>query len=197
VNIPDILIGGVSGIGIALAASTWIGKAWANRFLERDRIKYETQMQATLSELRMRGDKERFVHQLQFEKEFAVYTELWVSALALARSAMQFRELRLRDASVSMEDERQDFMGCHSNLNDVVFNNRPFYAPEVYDIAKKLLHASGEVYGIEKSREEGVPVKGDKTESLLDDINDTHIPKLVEAIRSRIWTRNGRQTALG
>jgi len=49
VNIPDVLIGGVSGAGIVVATSTWLGKVWATRLLERDRVKYETQMQAALS----------------------------------------------------------------------------------------------------------------------------------------------------
>jgi hypothetical protein len=47
--------------------SSWLGKVWANRILEKDRARYQTQIETLIEDMRTRDSKELFVHRLQFE----------------------------------------------------------------------------------------------------------------------------------
>lgn len=86
-------LAGAGAVGIIACLAAWLGKVWANRILQQDRTKYETQMQTLLQDFRKRIDKELFVHRLQFEKEFNAYLELWKRALPAARVGIPFRTL--------------------------------------------------------------------------------------------------------
>ena len=81
---PSFLTG-AGAIPVIAGLSAWLGKIWANRILEQDRTKYHTQIETLLQDLRTRDSKELFVHQLQFEKEFEIYKELWAKVLAYFR----------------------------------------------------------------------------------------------------------------
>ena len=74
------LLKGTGAVAIIAALSAWLSKVWANRILQKDRIKYETQMNTLLEGLRTQSGKALFVHRLQFEKEFEVYLGLWKDA---------------------------------------------------------------------------------------------------------------------
>jgi hypothetical protein len=45
------------GVLIVLAFSTWLGKVWANRFLEKDKLNYQTQMEE------LKADLNRKIHE--------------------------------------------------------------------------------------------------------------------------------------
>lgn len=77
-------IGG--GAAVILGLSSWLGKVWANRILEADRVRYQSQLEALKSDLssgveRLKSDlllnleiSKRFT-----EKQFHLYNDLWSS----------------------------------------------------------------------------------------------------------------------
>lgn len=91
----DWVLGGLTGSGVILVLSSWLGKVWANRILEKDRIHFQTKMETLLEDLRTQDRKELFVHQLQFEKEFDVYIRLWKAVLKLKEAATAFKIIKM------------------------------------------------------------------------------------------------------
>jgi hypothetical protein len=94
VDWSSFAVGGIA-VPAIIGLSTWLGKVWANRILEKDRVRYQTEMETLLEDLRTRQSKELFVHRLQFEKEFDIYKQLWVAVLALARTTREFRSIQI------------------------------------------------------------------------------------------------------
>src|SRR5471030_2909599 len=87
-----ISLGG--GGAIVLALSSCLGKVWAARILEQDRLKYQTalaQIQGDLEQANRRlqayFDKALHVHRIQFETEFAAMKTIWEKVMAV-RSTM-------------------------------------------------------------------------------------------------------------
>jgi hypothetical protein len=156
-------------------------------------------MESLLEDLRTRESKELFVHRLQFEKEFEIYRELWTSVLALGRSTREFRDLQIGPAK-AQEEILKDFTDAFNRLSSVVFDNRPFYAPEVFERTIATLDLARE---INRSRVKGTLLEKANTNSdkhteklieldkhiqdTLDKINESILP-ICEAIRARIWS---------
>jgi len=191
--------GGITATAIIMFLSSWLGKVWANRILEQDKAKYRIQVDTLLQDLRTRGSKELFVHKLQFEKEFEVYKELWEKVLVLGRAGKNFRTLTT-GPSKSLEDVYNDFSDAHNVLNKLVYGNRPFYAPKIFDLSKKLMNAACDVASSVKrqelfeqrdNRSEEIVEKmiklGDSIEADLDNINIL-VGEVCDAIRERIWS---------
>ena len=191
--------GGITATAIIISLSSWLGKVWANRILEQDKTKYKIQVDALLQDLRTRESKELFVHQLQFEKEFDVYKELWEKVLVLGKASKHFRTLTTGPFK-SLEEAYNDFSDAHNVLNQLVYGNRPFYAPKMFDLSKKLLDKACDVAGSVKRQElfersENISEKanekqiklGDSIEADLDSIN-VLVGEICDAIRERIWS---------
>ena len=180
----------LGGIGLVSLLSTTIARYLVDRRLQQDRIRYETQMQTLLQDLRTRCEKDIFIHHLQFEKEFTIYLDLWKEALALGRAAAEFRECK-ESTGKSPEQERQDYIQdyieAHNLFQQRVYDYRPFYAPEVYELAKNMLNRSAKVYRFQTIPQNSKQIPWEKTEALLDQINET-IDPLCNAIRHRIWS---------
>ena len=183
---------------VIVGLSAWLGKIWAGRILEKDRARYQTNMETLLAALRTTITKELLVHQLQFQKEFEVYKELWVAALGLARAGSNFRMLQM-GPQASPDEISLEIETSYARLRDAVFDNRPFYEPEVYEAAKAMLNGLGEV--VRKRKQLERLEQGDMSdkkvekacsldkeiEQKLDEI-DKVLEKLCTSIRSRIWS---------
>jgi len=190
--------GGITATAIIMLLSSWLGKVWANRILEQDKAKYRTQVDTLLQDLRTREGKELFVHQLQFEKEFEVYKELWEKVLVLGKAGKNFRSLQMGQLK-PVEDAFNEFSDAHNVLNKLVYGNRPFYAPKIFDLSKKLLDTACDVASSVKRQDlfernenrskeanEKLIKLGDNIETDLDSINI--LGEICDAIRERIWS---------
>lgn len=194
----DSYISGIITTPVVVGLAAWIGKVWAGRILQKDRAKYQTSMETLLADLRTTNTKELLVHQLQFEKEFGVYKELWTAALGLARAGRNFRMLQM-GPQASPDEIRKEIESSYSRLQDTVFDNRPFYEPEVYEVAKTMLNGLGEVVrkrqeserweegGMSENKVAKAISLDEGIEQKLDEIN-TLLEQLCTSIRSRIWS---------
>ncbi len=156
-------------------------------------------MESLIEDLRTRESKELFVHRLQFEMEFGIYKQVWVAVLALGRATREFRDLKVGPVK-PQEEILKDFADAFNRLNAVTFDNRPFYAPEVFERTAATLDLAREV---NRSRVIGTLLEKANTNSdkhteklieldkqiqdTLDKINES-IPPICEAIRARIWS---------
>ena len=182
-NIADTFLAGAGAVAIIGALSTWLSKVWAARILEKDRIRYQTQMETLLVDLKTLSNKEVFVHRLQFEKEFSVYSDLWRELLVLGRALSAFRVLQNGTGNTHKEDV-QKVVETSNNFKNRVYDHRPFYAPEIYDLAKTVLDKAWLAF--QNARDERPTFEQTKeSEQALTHINDTSIPAICAAIRKR------------
>ena len=67
---------------LVLGMSTWLGKVWANRILESDRLRFNQELE------RLRGELEKttHVHRIQFEAEFKLLSDIWEKVAAVRRT---------------------------------------------------------------------------------------------------------------
>lgn len=196
------LLTGLGGAtGIILALSGWLGKVWAARILESDRVKYQTQMDVILADVRTKDKKELLVHEVQFEKEFEVYRELWREALKLGRTGLPFG-LLFQGPPMPQEERVNHVREAYSSLSDTLYENRPFYAPRVYEAGKSLLTALEKLVQLDSRRarleQSTRQERNDETvdrlstmdsemEQIIDEISP-QINALCDSIRERIWT---------
>lgn len=74
-------VGGAAAIIFAL--STWLGKVWANRILEKDKLAYSSELERIKNQLHTDAEKQQFAFSLYFEGQFKIYNDLWVSLSGL------------------------------------------------------------------------------------------------------------------
>ncbi len=85
-------LGGSSAIVIVL--STWLGKVWANRILEEDKLKYSKELELTkakyekqLEEYKQELDKSKSLFIRYSESQFKLYNDLWATLCKLKSTA--------------------------------------------------------------------------------------------------------------
>lgn len=73
-----VALGGFSVIVIGL--SSWLGKLWAQRIIEKEKVlfqkdinNYKAQLDIKLANINTANEKSIIVTKLQYEKEFAIY----------------------------------------------------------------------------------------------------------------------------
>jgi len=189
---------GLVSTPVVVGISAWLSKLWANRILEKDRAKYRTQVETLLADLRVRDDKELLVHRLQFEKEFAIYQELWACARRLALACQGFHDLQ--QGPVKPHDELvAELCEAHNDFLEAVRSNEPFYATTVFEAAEELRKAAVSLHLTDRRqrRLEGAnePEKVvdrfmqlDEEKSRLLEAIPAALPGLRDAIRERIWS---------
>ncbi len=76
-----ISIGGSSVVIVAI--SSWLGKVWANRIFEQDKLKYTTELENIKNQLLIENQKQQFMFTLYFEGQFKIYNDLWIALIEL------------------------------------------------------------------------------------------------------------------
>ena len=186
------------GGGIVIALASYLGKIWAARILEADRAKYSKEVGLLLAGFRSRSEREAFVHKLQFEKEFEVYTQMWKNAVHVGRAIVSLRPIIDSYDPNQSEEERikerlERLYETYKPFNDSVYEFKPFIAPEVFEIAKELVKAINNenreyLMYLEdgKVRYEKRKDYWDQTIKNHDEINGL-VDALCDAIRVRVW----------
>ena len=64
---------------IMMALSSWLGKVWANRILEKDKLKYSSELEKLKTNLQNESQKQQFVFSMYFEGQFKIYNNLWLA----------------------------------------------------------------------------------------------------------------------
>lgn len=149
-----IVVSSFCGGAVVLALSSWLGKVWAGRILEKDKANYQQQIEKIRSDYRqeveeklqrLRDQIERgqFIHRLQFETEFNMYLALWKPlarvrslVLSLRPSFDWLAEGKSRDAV--LEERLSSLSEVYREFQDSYRDSEPFLPPEIYEAAKEL-----------------------------------------------------------
>ena len=88
-----------------------------------------------IQKLQHKLSKAIFVHQLQFEKEFETYKELWVGLFELQEylSVFEYDNLKYKEGII------QKHLELFEKCWDIYRKNRPFYPEEVFKEIDQLL----------------------------------------------------------
>jgi len=79
-QVSGAILGSVGGaVAIIIGFSTWLGKVWANRILEQDKLKYSSELEKIKNKIQSESEKQSLMFSLYFEGQFKLYNDLWVS----------------------------------------------------------------------------------------------------------------------
>ena len=83
-KISGAILGSVGGAAVIIVGlSSWLGKVWANRILEKDKLAYSSELERIKNQLHTDAEKQKFVFSLYYEWQFKLYNDLWVSLAGL------------------------------------------------------------------------------------------------------------------
>ena len=103
----------LGGAGAVLGAlSSWLGKVWASRILEKDRAHYQEQLELTKSRYLLDVEKNKVVFQRYSESQFGLYNSVWVALCKLEKSADSLWESatkqNLRNFAKSLKEAKHE-----------------------------------------------------------------------------------------
>ena len=130
-SIGGAVVGGIVGA---------LGKLWVDRKLDRQRARYNEKLAHLEAEL----SKKHTIHKLQFEKEFSIYLDLWKALVRLRNASAALMPMsEFIDLGESQEQRKarkaKEFEDAYDDVVPLVEDQRPFFAPAVYEEASKLL----------------------------------------------------------
>ena len=156
---------------LALIVISIFGKNWINKKNEEIKSFYS---------------KEQYIHRVQFEKEFNLYSELWKhvhqyrSIINNIMSAL--KEKKDKSSINSAKLNIKKLMGIGGEIGKIVDHNKPFFAEEVYEKTLTLAEESGVLIRLhllpEKEFHDKEALELDKFYSIIDEIE--------QVIRKRI-----------
>ena len=135
------------GAFLVLALSSWLGKVWAARILEQDRLRYQSalaqfqhDMDQASRRLQVYLDKALHVHRVQFETEFAAMKVIWEKVMKARGTMAALRpvfSIAPVEETPAERDERlqariREFNTALGELKDAIFNNSPFISEALF-----------------------------------------------------------------
>lgn len=176
---------------IILACSTWLGKVWANRIMEKEKAQYILELENIKNTLQGQREKGLYIHRVQFEKEFEIYQEIWQSLVPAYEDVIALRPMLDRIDPQQSEEERistrlDAFAKSFEPFRKIVHKHKPFYAPDVFSTLQKLItlfyHEALEY----KQKDIKKPVEYWTSQKEYRDKIEKAIDECCEAIRIRI-----------
>jgi hypothetical protein len=138
-----------NAFGDAAALSSWLGKVWATRLMDRERARYASDLERLKSSLESSNrqlqaelEKTIFVTRVHFETEFKALADIWRH---LARAAME--NLRTAVDAISPGETKESrltarldiFGNAITPFIDAVDQQSPFYPIEIYNQLDSLV----------------------------------------------------------
>ncbi|MCW9059920.1 MAG: hypothetical protein OQL11_13715 [Gammaproteobacteria bacterium] len=74
-----ILASAGGAAAIIFGLSSWLGKVWANRILEQDKLRYTSELEKIKNKLQAESQQRQLMFSLYFEGQFKLYNDLWMS----------------------------------------------------------------------------------------------------------------------
>lgn len=144
-KISGAILGSVGGAAlIMLSLSSWLGKVWASRILEKDKLAYSSELERIKNQLHADAEKKQLVFSLYFEGQFKLYNDLWVSLSLLQNEVDKLWS----DASTQ---NLKLFVSALSKAKQKIRNSALLIDPEHYNEIMEVI-GSLENYHVGKER---------------------------------------------
>lgn len=184
-SIGGAIVGGIMGA---------LGKLWVDRKLERERANYKKE----LENLKAKLAQKQTIHKLQFENEFSIYLDLWKALIELriaCSSVVPGMKLVSGDESPEQRQDREadQLAKAYVNVVNLVEQQRPFYAQEVYESASQLISKAWN-QAVQAGFGEGQPVskRYEQMKHRVDEMSAI-IDNIESSIRKRIGFINSAE----
>lgn len=136
-----VSFGGASVVLFAL--SSFMGKILATRIMNKEKAKYEKDLEELRFKLQQQVEKGVHIYKFQFEKEYKIYEEIWKKLNALKQSALALRPVA--DITIEGESPEERKKKRSKALGDALVNfmkitdeHSPFYSKEIFVKAREL-----------------------------------------------------------
>ncbi|ELY4673573.1 hypothetical protein SM021_004233 [Cronobacter muytjensii] len=134
------ILGGISFITVSVVG--YLGKLYFERYKRKqdEKIKnLQSRLDLTNAEFKSQFEKINHVSKSQFDKEFAIYHEIWACIFGVANSVSKLRPVLDRYAPDESREVRRErrLKTFYDNYNPLVVameSNRPFYFEDVYKL---------------------------------------------------------------
>jgi hypothetical protein len=74
------ILGSVGSASLLIfGLSSWLGKVWASRILQKDKLKYQSELEIIKTQLQSESQKQNLMFSMYFQGQFKLYNDLWVS----------------------------------------------------------------------------------------------------------------------
>ncbi|WP_100406690.1 hypothetical protein [Bacillus solitudinis] len=141
-----ILSFGGSGV-ILLGLSSWLGRIWATRILEKEKKEhtleienFKSQLQNKINVANSLIDKSVHVTKLQYDKEFSIYLEIWeqlsscvVSTKKLYPSGVQNIPYDEKELEEFNKKKWAEFATNYNDFSNIITKYAPFYEEKLYE----------------------------------------------------------------
>ncbi|MDD4296364.1 MAG: hypothetical protein PHC69_05330 [Ruminiclostridium sp.] len=159
-KVAGAIIASIGGAGAVLfGLSSWLGKVWANRILEKEKRVHTEQLEKYKSELskqiefaRSENEKRVFISRVQFEKEFQIYLEIWEALFDLYLTTYNLfpvidhipsdEEKKLEE----MKKRYEEYCTTYNTFSRIHNKFAPFYKKDLFEKLKSfraLTHTQG------------------------------------------------------
>lgn len=139
----------IAGLGgsslIILGLSNWLGKVWANRIFEKEKIKYEKDLEdykkeinVEMQKLKTLDEKALYITKIQYEKEFEIYLNIWKALVECVRATKNLYPIY--EEAPTKEDELEEFnknkysiyAKAYNSFLEITTSFAPFYQEDFY-----------------------------------------------------------------
>ena len=127
----------VSGGGIVVALSSWLGKVWAERLMARETAKYREELERLTKQL----ERKNYVSKVRFDAEFAIYRELCALTDEMERTVHSLFPTGLDPLPNDADEQKKIFQrryksacSAYSSASKSLSKNSAFIPKENYDL---------------------------------------------------------------
>jgi hypothetical protein len=147
IGIASVIIASFGGSGLILAGiSSWLGKIWASRILEKEKSNhskeledYKNKLDEKIRVLNSVIDKSLYVTKLQYEKELSIYPDIWEK---LAKCVISTKNLYPifehvpkgeEEYEKFINDKWSSFVTDYNDFSNIIIKYSPFYEENLYN----------------------------------------------------------------
>ena len=153
---------------IIFAFSSWLGHVWANRILEKDKLKYSSELEKIKTKLNNESQKQNLMFSMYFEGQFKLYNDLWISLSELQSGVDElWAEASPRNL--------KSFVSIIKKAKKQIRHSALLIEPRHYD---DIMNAIEELKDYRSGKEQLIFARGD-----LSNIDDWQIEQIIEENR--------------
>lgn len=149
------LMGEIGGIGVIICGfASFLAKHWSNYYMEKTKDKYQKEFaeikqgyDKELTEIKSKFDNLLFISNMQYEKEFKIYQEIWDALIECDNAfKVNYSIIKKIDKNDPLRVDRDNaikFSAAYGNFLMKIRKNEPFYDDAIYDDLLQLCMCYG------------------------------------------------------
>ncbi|HBL85173.1 MAG: hypothetical protein A2Y17_01385 [Clostridiales bacterium GWF2_38_85] len=162
-KIASAIILSLGGSGIVLfGLSSWLGKVWANRILEKEKHQYDIEienykakLETELSKINILYERASYISKAQYDNEIRIYINIWNDMHNCIMNTLSLYKI-MEDVPLD-EKVKQDFnfkkystfVSSYNSFLDTIEKNAPFYKEYLYNdfiLIRNKCHELGNIF---------------------------------------------------